>query len=49
MQPTNALRPIILDNASPSRITAAAGTRLAGASFLFKVIILDSEITLKPI
>ena len=30
MQSTNTLRPIIPDNACPSRITAAAGTKLAG-------------------
>ena len=29
--PTDALRPIIPDNACPLRITAAAGTKLAGA------------------
>ncbi len=34
MQPTNTLRPIIPDNACPPRLTAAAGTRLAGTSFL---------------
>ena len=31
--PTRALRPVIPNNASPLRITAAAGTELAGASF----------------
>ncbi len=31
--PTRPLRPIIPNNASPPRITAAAGTELAGASF----------------
>ncbi len=30
--PTRPLRPIIPDNASPPRVTAAAGTELAGAS-----------------
>jgi hypothetical protein len=30
---TNPLRPIIPDNANPPRITAAAGTKLAGAFF----------------
>ena len=30
MPSTNTLRPIIPDNACPSRITAAAGTKLAG-------------------
>ena len=49
MQPTNPLRPIILNNVRPPRITAAAGTKLAGASFLTTVIILVSEITLQPI
>ena len=38
-----------MDNASSLRITAAAGTKLAGASSLTKVIILISEITLQPI
>ncbi|KAF0721617.1 hypothetical protein Ae201684_019034 [Aphanomyces euteiches] len=33
-QPTNPLRLIISNNARPSRITAAAGTKLAGTSFL---------------
>ena len=37
--PTCALRPIILNNARPSRITAAAGTRLAGTSKICTVII----------
>jgi len=32
--PTNPLRPINLDNACSFRITAAAGTKLAGASSL---------------
>ncbi len=32
--PTNALRPMIPDNACTPRITAAAGTELAGASFI---------------
>jgi len=30
LQSTDSLRPVISDNARPSRITAAAGTRLAG-------------------
>ena len=47
--PTNSLRPIIPDNACPLRITAAAGTKLAGASSLNKVIIFISERTLQPI
>ncbi len=33
MPPTCALRPVIPNNASTPRITAAAGTELAGASF----------------
>ncbi len=33
MPPTCALRPVIPNNACPLRITAAAGTELAGASF----------------
>jgi hypothetical protein len=49
LPPTNPLRPIILDNARPPRLTAAAGTKLAGASSLIKVIIFISEITLQPI
>lgn len=35
--PTCALRPIILNNACPSRITAAAGTKLAGTWTLYTV------------
>ncbi len=38
MPPTNALRPIIPDNACTLRLTAAAGTELAGASFVGTVI-----------
>ena len=48
MPSTNSLRPIIPNNASPSRITAAAGTRLAGTSFSIQVIIFIDEITLQP-
>ena len=33
VQPTRALRPVIPINARTLRITAAAGTELAGASF----------------
>ena len=33
IQPTRALRPVIPINACTLRITAAAGTELAGASF----------------
>lgn len=39
----------MMDNARPPRITANAGTRLAGASSLANVIIFTSEQTLKPI
>ena len=46
--PTNTLRPIILDNACPLRITAAAGTKLAGASSQITVIILICERILQP-
>ncbi len=49
LQPTNPLRPIILDNAHPLRITAAAGTKLAGISYLATVIILTNERILQPI
>lgn len=38
----------MMDNARPPRITANAGTRLAGASSLANVIIFTSEQTLKP-
>ena len=48
VQSTNSLRPIIMDNARPPRITAAAGTKLAGASSLINVIIFISEIILQP-
>ena len=34
IQSTNSLRPIIMDNASPLRITAAAGTKV-GQGFFF--------------
>ena len=40
---------MIPNNACPSRITAAAGTKLAGASSLNKVTILLSERILQPI
>ena len=43
--PTNPLRPVIMGNTCPSRITAAAGTRLAGAIHQVHVIIfLDLKI-----
>lgn len=38
-----------MDNAYSSRITAAAGTKLAGVSSLSNVIIFNSERTLQPI
>ena len=41
--PTRALRPVIPNNASPLRITAAAGTKLAGASSPGTVIIVPGE------
>ena len=40
MLPTDPLRPVIPDNARPLRLTAAAGTKLAGAYSLSNVIIL---------
>ena len=39
MPPTNSLRPMIPDNARTLRITAAAGTELAGASSVGNVIL----------
>ena len=38
-----------MDNACPLRITAAAGTKLAGASSFNKVIIFINERTLQPV
>ena len=46
--PTRALRPVIPNNASPLRITAAAGTELAGASSSINVIIFIDERVLQP-
>ena len=46
--PTYALRPVIPNNASPLRITAAAGTKLAGASSSTNVIIIIDERALQP-
>ena len=46
--PTRALRPVIPSNASPLRITAAAGTELAGASSSINVIIFIDERVLQP-
>ena len=43
MPPTRPLRPVIPSNASPLRITAAAGTKLAGASSTGTVIIVPVE------
>ena len=48
LQPTNTLRPIISNNARPLRITAAAGTKLAGASSTATVIIFTVESALQP-
>ena len=49
MPPTNPLHPIILNNAYPLCITAAAGTELAGISSFVTVIILTNERTLQPV
>lgn len=50
LQSTDAVRPVITNNACPSRITAAAGTRLAGTkTSLNNVIIVFNEKTLQPI
>src|SRR5690606_38679426 len=46
--PTCALRPVNPNNASPLRITAAAGTKLAGASSPTTVIIVVGERALQP-
>ena len=49
VQSTDTLRPVISNNARPSRITAAAGTRLAGTkTFLNNVIIIFNERILQP-
>ncbi len=45
--PTRPLRPVIPSNASPLRITAAAGTKLAGASSAGTVIIVPAESALQ--
>ncbi len=42
------LRPVIPNNACPLRITAAAGTKLAGASSAGTVIIVPAERALQP-
>ncbi len=46
--PTCSLRPVIPINARTLRITAAAGTELAGASFVGTVIIFPTESALQP-
>ncbi len=46
--PTRALRPVIPINACTLRITAAAGTELAGASSVGNVIIFPTESALQP-
>ena len=46
--PTRALRPVIPNNARPLRITAAAGTELAGSSSSGTVIIFPDERVLQP-
>ena len=46
--PTRALRPVIPINACTFRITAAAGTELAGPSSSATVIILTDERVLQP-
>ena len=46
--PTCALRPVIPINARTLRITAAAGTELAGASSPATVIIFTGERVLQP-
>ena len=45
--PTCALRPVIPNNANPLRITAAAGTELAGVSLPATVIIITGERALR--
>jgi hypothetical protein len=46
--PTRPLRPVIPNNASPLRITAAAGTKLAGAYSPVTVIIVTGKSALQP-
>jgi len=48
MQPTYSLRPIISNNTRPFRITAAAGTKLAGAYSVSTVIIFLTKRVLQP-
>jgi hypothetical protein len=47
--PTYSLRPVNPKNACPSRLTAAAGTELAGASFPGNVFFFPGERSLQPI
>ena len=47
--PTSPLRPIWPNNTRPPRITAAAGTKLAGTSFSSTVIFLLDERVLQPL
>ena len=46
--PTYALRPVIPSNASSLRITAAAGTKLAGAYSIGTIIIFPIKRVLQP-
>jgi len=46
--PKDALRQVRMNNARPSRITAAAGTRLAGATFSKDGIISFDNRVLRP-
>jgi len=46
--PKDALRQVRVNNARPSRITAAAGTRLAGATFPKNVIIFFGNRVWRP-
>lgn len=46
--PKDALRPVWPNNARPSCITAAAGTRLAGATFSGTVSIFPDDRALQP-
>ena len=48
MPPTNPLRQITTNNACPLRITAAAGTKLAGPSYSGTVIFFPDERALQP-
>ena len=47
-QPTRPLRPVIPNNACTLRITAAAGTKLAGAYSSVTVIIFTDKRALQP-